>query len=62
VFELLSIRVAVLPDVIIRDVGLARRLSMELGIRMPANATGFKQFILVIFPAPQVCGAKPGLY
>jgi O-antigen/teichoic acid export membrane protein len=53
-FGLLGISVAVLIGVIIRDVGLACRLSTELGICTPANASGFKQFVRAIFPAQPI--------
>jgi O-antigen/teichoic acid export membrane protein len=53
-FGLLGICAAALMGVIIRDVGLTRRLSTELGISMPASVAGFKQFVRVIFPAQLV--------
>ena len=54
VFGLPAITIAALMGVIIRDVGLARLLSSELGICIPANVAGFRQFVRVILPAQLV--------
>jgi O-antigen/teichoic acid export membrane protein len=56
-FGLLGISAAALVGIIIRDVGLARLLSSELGVRTPANVSGFKRFVRAIFPADLV--ARP---